>query len=448
MSADLFAEFGGSKPTQPTDRSRATSTSQTNSLIPDLESFEGIPSANPWSDGNSSTIQQAQHPNKFQTYRNQPQYDDSVLFDASLETFSNDGSDEFGDFESAETQPTQNQPIWPSQGPHHVTAGGPSYVKSSNTPGVNLIDSLSIEDEPLSVSTAPVNPTAGNAHARSMQSKESLIPQEPAEMLKDEPSEDWGDFVDGPPSPSPKETSKTGEVDQRELSSAPAQPERTIPKTTTKSMEQALSTQVRPTNIPPPSVLLQMFPQLFHQLRQEAMEAKRNTQDTGTLENVTSRITYTLKTGARVIAGRTLRWKRDSILSQSMKIGPARSGKAGGMKLNTVNKNENVKEQQEAVDALSMWRDRTALFNSVLQISGKRAIPVIAEDARVTTATSTQGAIKASHACALCGLKRDERLPKVDDKVEDSFGEWWTDHWGHTDCKQFWEANIKLLGQR
>jgi hypothetical protein len=75
-------------------------------------------------------------------------------------------------------------------------------------------------------------------------------------------------------------------------------------------------------------------------------------------------------------------------------------------------------------------------------------VQVVLENTRVTTAMASQGAIKAPHACALCGLKRDERIPKIDENVEDSFGEWWTEHWGHTECRQFWEDNMGLLGQR
>jgi hypothetical protein len=118
------------------------------------------------------------------------------------------------------------------------------------------------------------------------------------------------------------------------------------------------------------------------------------------------------------------------------------------MKLSTVNKNESIKEQQEAVDVLTMWRDQAALFNSVIQASGRQPIHAIAENARVVTATAAQGAIKAPHACALCGLKRDERLPKIDENVQDSFGEWWVEHWGHSECKGFWEKNMGLLAQR
>lgn len=134
-----------------------------------------------------------------------------------------------------------------------------------------------------------------------------------------------------------------------------------------------------------------------------------------------------------------------------MRIGPARAGKSSGMKLNAVNKHEDVKEEQDAVDVLALWRERAALFNAVVQSAGLRPIPTVAGPAalKVVTAKPRQGALKAAHACALCALKRDERVLRVDEEdVQDSFGEWWTDHWGHTGCRLFWEANHGLLGQR
>jgi hypothetical protein len=43
---------------------------------------------------------------------------------------------------------------------------------------------------------------------------------------------------------------------------------------------------------------------------------------------------------------------------------------------------------------------------------------------------------------------RDERVANVDAHVEDSFGEWWTEHWGHLECRLFWEENQASLAQR
>ncbi|RMJ22049.1 hypothetical protein PHISP_07085 [Aspergillus sp. HF37] len=381
MSADLFAEFGpGSTSTQASGHSRQESNrSQANSLIPDLEAPQEFPSANPWSV--NPPPRKAQHSDRPHALGNQPpQRDDNVLFDATVETVSNDGSEDWGEFESAETLPAQSQPTCHTQEPDR---------------GPNLIDSLSIEDEAPSVGVTSRNATTGSAQAKTGHP----APANRVEAPQDESFDDWGEFIDGPLSrPSTQAAGKkvpekrmVGEGQSRSI--APAKSESGISKPQSKSTDHASTAQIRPTNIPPPSVLLQMFLQLFEQLGREA-RAKRNTQDNAALEDTAIYVACSLKTTARVVAGRTLRWKRDSILSQSMRIGPARSGKPGGMKLNTVNKNENVKEQQEAVDVLAMWRDRTALFNSVLQASGQRPIPVIAENARVTTATSAQGAIK------------------------------------------------------
>lgn len=435
MSADLFAEFGlDSTSTQSSNIPRQQiNHARTSSLIPDLDTSEDA-------DFGDFTSPAPSAPSIDQQTR-QPQYDDNVLFDATLETASNAESDDWGEFETAKPSSAQQQPTRPVRAPGRVQGQSKSSDLLSGD-----IDLLSIEEKKPSSERQ-----AGKAvpiKSALPQKKASIKPPEPPE---DDPFEDWGDFNDGPPSaPSTSSPRKPGVTPGWTLNKQlPAQPERSASQAFNKiSQESVPASQVRPTNIPPPSVLLELFPQVLDQLRQEATQVRKNAHQKEALEAAASTITCTLKTAARVIAGRTHRWKRDAILSQSMRIGPARSGKAGGMKLSSVNKNEDIKEQQEAVDVINIWRDRAALFNSVAQTSGKRPVPVIPENVRAMTASAEQGAIKASHACALCGLKRDERLLKVDEGVEDSFGEWWTDHWGHTDCKDFWQSNMKLLGQR
>jgi hypothetical protein len=121
------------------------------------------------------------------------------------------------------------------------------------------------------------------------------------------------------------------------------------------------------------------------------------------------------------------------------------------MKLSAVNKHEEVKEEQDAVDVLTLWRERASLFNAVVQAAGLKPIPAVSGPAalRVVVARAEQGGIKAGHACAVCALRRDERVVRVDEEVvQDSFGEWWTEHWGHTGCKVLWEENRGLLMQR
>ena len=454
MSADLFAEFGSNaasnKPSNQTN-------TQPNSLIPGLETAED----NDFGDFTSPTestwqTQPAQQTGHSRGYSQQ--YDDNVLFDATLENVSNAESDDWGDFETAEPSQTQ-QPRGPVPAANQaVNPIGGAVQGQSKTPDIlsgdlEWMDSLSIQDKKPPVRNQPAKP-APRKNLPPQKKSISLASTKPPEPSKDDSFEDWADFIDGPPSePSPTQPPKTTTATPKGISNKqpqpPAQTERDTSQAFSKvNQEHVPASQVRPTNIPPPSVLLELFPQLLEQLRQEATQTKKNLQQKEPLDEAASTILCTLKTAARVIAGRTLRWKRDAILSQSMRIGPARSGKPGGMKLSTVNKNEDIKEQQQAVDVITIWRDRSALFSSVVQAAGKRPVPVVAENVRAMTASAAQGAIKASHACALCGLKRDERLPKVDEGVEDSFGEWWTDHWGHTECKDFWGRNMKLLGQR
>jgi hypothetical protein len=383
-----------------------------------------------------------------------------VLFDATLEQFSDDGSDDWGEFESAEVangQIQDQEPLGRQNAANKPVTKVSQNLKSRSSAleALNLLeslDSLSVEDKPKATyGLIDYNSAIQSAKLRTK--KPNL--KKPSLPVQEEPFEEWGDFTDGPMETvrssssnamgNQRASNKTPDVAQTPKAAANPRETPHISKRVTQSPP---ANHVRPTNIPPPSILLELIPQLFERLRQEGTKAKRNVQQREALESVALSIICTLKAVARVVAGRTLRWKRDAILSQSMRIGPARSGKVGGMKLSTVNKNEDIKEKQEAVDVITMWRDRAALFNSVIQAAGKRPIQTILESTRITTATASQGAIKASHACALCGLKRDERIPRIDEIVDDSFGEWWTEHWGHTECRLFWEGNLGLLGQR
>ncbi|KAL4950079.1 hypothetical protein BDW69DRAFT_172882 [Aspergillus filifer] len=468
MSADLFAEFGNGAPTsQPSKAARQQpAPSQAGSLIAGLDAFEDatLPQTSS-SHLNAPTSFQAQNKTQGYTFDDfgefeLPQNDnDEVLFDATLETFSGYEDDDWGEFESAQFpghQFGQTHAQKPLKTPKAVTPPTTKFIQSSQPPTghpgtVDLLgpfDSLTVDDKP----TTTQKPSA-HTLIDDIPTKERANVQPPRKPLplEEDSFEDWGDFTDGP-----VETSGSKATEPKRAPSNNGQAQtpkagsqaRGMPQTLKLTAQSRPTGHVRPTNIPPPSILLELFPQLFERLRQEGTEAKKNLQGREALDSVALAIICTLKAVARVVAGRTLRWKRDAILSQSMRIGPARAGKAGGMKLNTVNKNEDIKEKQEAVDVLNLWRDRAAVFNSVIQAAGRRPVQAVAENTRVTTATASQGAIKASHACALCGLKRDERVPKLDENVEDSFGEWWTEHWGHTECRLFWEDNSSLLGQR
>ncbi|PKX98198.1 uncharacterized protein P174DRAFT_508512 [Aspergillus novofumigatus IBT 16806] len=437
---------------------RTAAGSQAHSLIPDLDVLEDVVSSNFQTDvqdlASSSHIKQSQAPeNQFVLASNTdfPKLQDygdgsNVLFDATLEPMpgDEDEDEDWGEFESAESAIGKNRPPARFQQQDGLR-DGQSRAKDAPTL-LDVMDTLSIADSKLPNTSKPAVRQSIDKPSSHIKAVGPVAVPDPAQ---DDSFEDWGEFIDGPPA----------EIKPVKLqsSSGSRSPQGKTPQAGTGVLtssnftmpgEKVSESQIRPTNIPPPSVLLELFPRIFERLREEATKARRGLQQEDQVETAASLMLCTLKVVARVVAGRTLRWKRDTILSQSMRIGPARSGKPGGMKLSTVNKNESIKEQQEAVDILAMWRDQAALFNSVIQASGRQPIQAIAENARVVTATAAQGAIKAPHACALCGLKRDERLPKIDEDVQDSFGEWWVEHWGHSECKGFWEKNMGLLAQR
>ncbi|EMR65409.1 putative serine threonine-protein kinase ppk6 protein [Eutypa lata UCREL1] len=213
-----------------------------------------------------------------------------------------------------------------------------------------------------------------------------------------------------------------------------------------------------PTNIPPPSILLSIFPELFSKANQSLYQPvsgqsfsikKRILSDPKTIEFLKGYLVLTTVT-ARVIAGRRLRWHRDKFLSQRMSISTAGSK---GMKLASVDKAETAREDREATDVVAAWneqvgrlRSAVAAANSSLKTSADHLkIPDIKETMQVQTAKVVPTAPKA---CLICGLKRDERIAKVDYEVEDSFGEWWADHWGHASCKRFWLQHETALRQR
>ncbi|RHZ68125.1 uncharacterized protein CDV56_107709 [Aspergillus thermomutatus] len=458
MSADLFAEFGYKAPSAPPSNvsHQRQPGLQANSLIPDLDILEDAVSSNPQPNvqdqHSSSHEKQSQVPaNQFAAAFNTDSskwqdYGDgnNVLFDATLESISDDEDEDWGEFESAESATGQRQSAARSQ--QHEGLRDSQHRPEDAPALLDVMDTLSIEDSKAPKTIKPTIRQTIDKPRSYIKAVATIANPDPAQ---DDSFEDWGEFIDGPPAEvKPVKSQSASGLSCPQGKSTQARTAVVTSLNFTRPGDSVSESQIRPTNIPPPSVLLELFPRLFEQVREEATKARRDLQQEDQVETAASSVLCTLKAAARVIAGRTLRWKRDTILSQSMRIGPARSGKPGGMKLSTVNKNESIKEQQEAVDVLTMWRDQAALFNSVIQASGRQPIQPIAENARVITATAAQGAIKAPHACALCGLKRDERLPKIDENVQDSFGEWWVEHWGHRECKEFWEKNMGLLAQR
>jgi hypothetical protein len=118
------------------------------------------------------------------------------------------------------------------------------------------------------------------------------------------------------------------------------------------------------------------------------------------------------------------------------------------MKLAAIHKSESLKEEKEAADVVSAWEKSAHLFNSTAsKVDIKRPLMALYLSVRPRPANGLD-VLKASHACALCGINRNERVPQIDVNVEDSFGEYWIEHWGHRDCRDFWATYKGRLHQR
>lgn len=242
-----------------------------------------------------------------------------------------------------------------------------------------------------------------------------------------------------------------------------AQPARKAQPTTLAAMQAPMqSGTVPPSNIPPPSVLLTLFPSLFQTLPNEIkalfMAPKDGTDSQIYIDHARKngmKVCLSVATvAARIIGGRALRWKRDTHLSQSMRVGPAHAGRVGGMKLTGLDKTEILRENREVLEVVRVWKQQVGKVRSAVTLANSQLaastfiVPALSENPPVRTAKAVDGAISASNSCVLCGLKREERLDKIDVDVEDSFGEWWTDHWGHTECRFFWEEHKDSLPKR
>lgn len=247
----------------------------------------------------------------------------------------------------------------------------------------------------------------------------------------DESADDWDVFEDGTPGTASGVTlsisSSTKAFGQQQSTNAQ----------TARQQPARPSNAERPTNIPPPVMLLQMLCSTFdsiHATHLTGLESK---------EKLARRVLMAYRVANRIIAGRTHRWKRDTILAQNMRIG--RAGKSGGMKLATVNKGESVREQREVADMVSLWSSYTHDFQSVIAQAHKSANRLKMNTAPTIRVIPGQDRWKQ---CALCGLKRSERVTDVDVSTQDLFDEFWFEHWGHRDCSEVWYMYKELLNQR
>lgn len=217
-----------------------------------------------------------------------------------------------------------------------------------------------------------------------------------------------------------------------------------------------------PTNVPPPSILLSILSDLLAEADTKLYKPTANQTpavksriyaDPATLNYLKGYLALATVT-ARILAGRKVRWNRDKFLSQGMSVSAA--GGKRGMKLAGIDKAQSAREDREAADVVGIWRDHVGKLRSAVAAAniGLQKQPVKLEPLTVPEindhmAFKTAKLVpNAPHACVVCGLKRDERVKGVDFVVEDSFGEWWVDHWGHRLCRNFWLGNEKNLRSR
>ncbi|KAK8199351.1 uncharacterized protein BKA78DRAFT_291013 [Phyllosticta capitalensis] len=386
-----------------------------------------------------------------------PPRDPNVLFDA--ENLSEE--DDFGDFEgtAAEEKPAPSQPVEPAKpaqpAPTTTALNIDSLINdlelsgglSSKAPTSKRQDWKSsttaklaarAQSRPDSTPISSTGTSPGPPAARKLQPAAQPIP------LHDE--DEWADFTETAPTTT--------------ASSQPNLPAGISIPSTPNSPPDPLPNALPPTNIPPPFLLLNLFPPIFASAQTRlfkplgaqppAVRSQILTHER-TLRFLRSYLSIGV-VAARIIAGRKLRWKRDAYLAQGMSIGPAGRAGGGGMKVVKLDRSEERREDSQVEEVVRAWREQVGRLRSlVVQVNSNAggrlgAVPEVAETMAVRTAKEAEGGVPAVRACALCGLKRNERVVKVDIEVEDSFGEWWVEGVSmHRACRNFWEGNKEGL---
>lgn len=411
--------------------------------------------------------------------------DPNVLFDAEDfeldDTADDDGFDEeeddFGAFETV--QPASSKPVPQQTKPVPAVVPAPTQsmpsmdLLSLDDSAPSIAQSASLQQTPAKGSSIPSSGLRFGALHKSQPSKPtnsvqpsiitsritaaSVSQSKPVKAKAsaavdnidawgaDENDESWASWDDGPssvptaaPTTAIKQSETWGWDDSSSRVDTPAFNDSAPP----------------PVNVPPPSIILSTFRELF-KLGEPLFKTIAG-QNSATKQQVLSNpktvdfikgYIMLATTAGRVIAGRKQRWHRDKILAKSMSISAAGSK---GMKLAGVDKTQSAREDREAADVVAAWREYVGRLRSAVIIVNSSAnaglkVPELSETILVQTAKVVPTAPKP---CVICGLKRDERVNKVDFEVEDSFGEWWVDHWGHRACKNFWIEHEKKLRQR
>ncbi|KAK1835260.1 hypothetical protein QBC39DRAFT_423828 [Podospora conica] len=427
----------------------------------------------------------------------QPKSDPNVLFDADdfeLQDDMVDDEDDFGDFETVDPVPPPPKPVVAvsvidllSSEPHSST------VQPKKQPPGLVLSNAALNNNPLPYPQAPKSPygsfqTRKPEAAKALQVKTPLSAEFPKSLQKDESASptpvtawpslendafdsDWAEFKDKPqatkktappkaktkPVPPKASAAATSDWEWNEWGDSEKKdtPKAASTSVITPAAAPAQQTGPPPTNIPPPSIILSIFPELFN-LASDALLKPMSSLAPNTQQRVLSdSSTATFLRGylalatvaARVIAGRKQRWHRDKFLMQSMSISAASGGKTRGMKLAGVDKAQAAREDREAGEVVAAWKQQVGRLRTAVVAANKDGGPQlrVPELSAALSAHVAAGTVTAPKACVVCGLKRDERIARVDFDVEDSFGEWWVEFWGHRDCRNFWlEHEVKL----
>ncbi|ETI27571.1 hypothetical protein G647_00020 [Cladophialophora carrionii CBS 160.54] len=449
MSADLFAAFLAERVTPEAPLESLTQ----HKMSPREEHVHCSPST-----PIKSTIKRTQQPTDPSLLLNRSNDGADILFDADEAAL----DDDFGDFETVakpsidEADLTSGLDASQSAHPRTVTsvsrlvpdlldmndgipeaAGAADKVswpesafhrhsaiprRSTENANATVNDAWGDFEQTVSQDTPAVDNLAFGSRRKSQTVKE--------EMAADSADEEWEPFDEEPRSDGSYATGAP-----KLPGSLPSEPVRATP-----GHPRSLTVLDRPSNVPPPSSLLQLLSAVFQSIR-------RGNADTHTTKSdLASQVLLAFRTASRIIAGRTLRWKRDSLLAQSVRIGQA--GKSGGMKLVAVNKSETSKEEREVEDMIQDWSNYIHEFNGIISRAGLPPSRMRLYPRIPLKAGKHPNSSDSSKQCALCGLKRTERLSEVDTDVEDLFGEFWVEHWGHRDCCDFWYSYKAMLGQR
>jgi hypothetical protein len=356
--------------------------------------------------------------------------DPSVLFDAEEDA---DDVDDFGDFEGTDTKHDTPAPTNGSSA--LVDLLGDLNVSQQQPPNTSQREGKLANKATLATAARKKSPVG--TFAGMTEPKQPAKTTTPASQKEDDAWDTFDDWEASIPTKTPansssKRTAKPTVAANRTTTPAP------ILSATTNDAQPG---ELPPTNVPPPGVLLSLFPSLFADAQEKLFKpmAAQTLPMRNKLMAEPATINYLqgylmlANVAAHIIAGRKLRWKRDQHLSQGMRIGPASSRGTSGMKLTGIDKGENMKEEREVSDVVRVWKEQVGRLRHV--VSGTNQIkagtlgvvPDLQETMPVKTLKQSEGGMPARQPCMMCGLKREERVTAADMALDDSFGDWWID---------------------